>query len=84
MHFGQKVYITWGDNDFGGMSADLVPRVCPVRPAARKAYKPVPREDTHGDAHMREGALGNRTSAQVTLTSVSLEHKTGDSGLRRA
>ena len=70
---GQKVYITWGDNDFGGNVCHLVLARLPDAPAGTKGIslflvpKYLPNED---------GSLGNAN----TLNVVSLEHKLGIHG----
>ncbi|MBQ0715841.1 MAG: acyl-CoA dehydrogenase [Sulfitobacter litoralis] len=70
---GQKVYITWGDNDFGGNVCHLVLARLPSAPAGTKGIslflvpKYLPNED---------GSLGNAN----TLNVVSLEHKLGIHG----
>ncbi|WP_138922684.1 acyl-CoA dehydrogenase [Sulfitobacter sp. BSw21498] len=70
---GQKVYITWGDNDFGGNVCHLVLARLPGAPAGTKGIslflvpKFLPNED---------GSLGNAN----TLNVVSLEHKLGIHG----
>ncbi len=70
---GQKVYITWGDNDFGGNVCHLVLARLPGAPAGTKGIslflvpKYLPNED---------GSLGNAN----TLNVVSLEHKLGIHG----
>ena len=70
---GQKVYITWGDNDFGGNICHLVLARLPGAPAGTKGIslflvpKYLPNED---------GSLGNAN----TLNVVSLEHKLGIHG----
>ena len=70
---GQKVYITWGDNDFGGNICHLVLARLPGAPAGTKGIslflvpKYLPNDD---------GSLGNANSLKV----VSLEHKLGIHG----
>ncbi|WP_323803708.1 acyl-CoA dehydrogenase [Sulfitobacter litoralis] len=70
---GQKVYITWGDNDFGGNICHLVLARLPGAPAGTKGIslflvpKYLPNDD---------GSLGNAN----TLNVVSLEHKLGIHG----
>ena len=70
---GQKVYITWGDNDFGGNICHLVLARLPGGPAGTKGIslflvpKYLPNDD---------GSLGNANSLKV----VSLEHKLGIHG----
>ncbi|UOA24276.1 3-methylmercaptopropionyl-CoA dehydrogenase [Sulfitobacter pontiacus] len=70
---GQKVYITWGDNDFDGNICHLVLARLPGAPAGTKGIslflvpKYLPNDD---------GSLGNANSLKV----VSLEHKLGIHG----
>lgn len=70
---GQKVYITWGDNDFGGNICHLVLARLPGAPAGTKGIslflvpKYLPNDD---------GSLGNANNLKV----VSLEHKLGIHG----
>ena len=70
---GQKVYITWGDNDFGGNICHLVLARLPAAPEGKKDIllfhvpKYLPNDD---------GSLGNANSLKV----VSLEHKLGIHG----
>ena len=70
---GHKVYITWGDNDFGGNICHLVLARLPGAPAGTKGIslflvpKYLPNDD---------GSLGNANSLKV----VSLEHKLGIHG----
>jgi len=70
---GQKVYITWGDNGFGGNICHLVLARLPGAPAGTKGIslflvpKYLPNDD---------GSLGNANSLKV----VSLEHKLGIHG----
>ena len=70
---GQKVYIPWGDNDFGGNICPLVLARLPGAPAGTKGIslflvpKYLPNDD---------GSLGNANSLKV----VSLEHKLGIHG----
>ncbi|PTA99811.1 MULTISPECIES: acyl-CoA dehydrogenase [unclassified Sulfitobacter] len=70
---GQKVYITWGDNDFGGNICHLVLARLPGAPAGTKGISLflVPKYLPNGD-----GSLGNANSLKV----VSLEHKLGIHG----
>ena len=70
---GQKIYITWGDNDFADNICHLVLARLPDAPAGTKGIslflvpKYLPKED---------GALGASNSLKV----VSLEHKLGIHG----
>ncbi|HDZ80503.1 MAG TPA: acyl-CoA dehydrogenase [Roseobacter sp.] len=70
---GQKIYITWGDNDFSDNICHLVLARLPDAPAGTKGIslflvpKYLPKED---------GALGASNSLKV----VSLEHKLGIHG----
>ena len=70
---GQKVYITWGDNDFGGNICHLVLARLPGGPAGTKGIRLflVPKYLPNDD-----GSLGNANSLKV----VSLEHKLGIHG----
>ncbi|QPM90712.1 acyl-CoA dehydrogenase [Pseudooceanicola algae] len=67
---GQKIYISWGDHDFGGNVCHLVLARLPEAPAGTRGIslflvpKYLPNED---------GSLGAANSLRV----VSLEHKTG-------
>jgi len=70
---GQKIYISWGDHDFGGNVCHLVLARLPDAPSGTKGIslfmvpKYIPNED---------GSLGDANSLRV----VSLEHKLGIHG----
>ncbi|WP_407494676.1 acyl-CoA dehydrogenase [Pseudooceanicola sp. MF1-13] len=70
---GQKIYISWGDHDFGGNVCHLVLARLPDAPAGTKGIslfmvpKYIPNDD---------GSLGDANSLRV----VSLEHKMGIHG----
>ncbi|WP_299563505.1 acyl-CoA dehydrogenase [uncultured Sulfitobacter sp.] len=70
---GQKVYITWGDHDFGGNVCHLVLARLPGAPAGTKGISLflVPKFIPEAD-----GSLGKRNGVNV----VSLEHKLGIHG----
>ena len=67
---GQKIYITWADNDFAANICHLVLARLPDAPAGTKGISlfMVPKFLPHAD-----GTLGARNALQV----VSLEHKLG-------
>jgi len=67
---GQKIYISWGDNDFSENVCHLVLARLPDAPAGTKGISlfMVPKIIPNAD-----GTLGARNTLQV----VSLEHKTG-------